>query len=54
MKDSKYHKELRAIAACTDIMTEAKKGIGQNYKKGATEDFFFLTVFSLQRSWQKL
>ena len=40
MKHRKYQKELGTTADCTKRMVEAKKGIGQNYRKGATKDCF--------------
>ena len=40
MKHSKYYKELGATAACTKIMMEATKGIGQKSIKGGTKDCF--------------
>ena len=54
MKHRKYQKELGATVSCTKRMTEATKGIGQKYRKGATKDFLFLTVCSPQRRRQKL
>ena len=36
----KYHLDLGAAAACTKIMIEATKGIGQKYRKGSTKDCF--------------
>ena len=38
MNHSKYQKELGATAACTKIMTEETKGIGQKSIKGGTND----------------
>ena len=35
-------------------MTEATKGIGQKDIEGATKNFFFLSVGSPKRGWQKL
>ena len=40
MKHIKYHQELGATVACTNIMAEATKMIGQKYRKGATKDCF--------------
>ena len=40
MKNSRYQKELRATAACTNRMTEETKGIGQKSKKGGPKDCF--------------
>ena len=39
-KNSRYHQELGATAACTKRMMEATKGIGQKSKKGGTKDCF--------------
>ena len=51
MKHIKYHQELGLTAACTKGMTEATKGIGQNYRKGATKDcFIFNSWFSSKES----
>ena len=38
MKHIKYQQELGATAACTNIMMEATKGIGQKSIKGQTKD----------------
>ena len=54
MNRSRYQQELGATAACTNRMLGATKGIGQKYRKGAMEDFFFLIVGSPQRRWQNL
>ena len=40
MSHIKYQQELGLTAACTKGMTEATKGIGQKYRKGATRDCF--------------
>ena len=40
-KQINYHQDLEATVACTKIMTEATKGIGHKYKKGATKDCFY-------------
>ena len=40
MKDSRYHKELGATAACKKRMMEETKGIGQKSKKGGPKDCF--------------
>ena len=40
MNHRKYQKELGATAACTRIIMEATKGIGQNYIKGVMKDCF--------------
>ena len=40
MKHIKYHKEFGSTAACTKIMMEATKGIGQKSIKGRTKDCF--------------
>ena len=50
MKHIKYHQQIGATAACTKIMMEASKGIGQKYRKGATKDcFLFDSWFSSKR-----
>ena len=54
MNSRKYHLRIEATTACTKIMTESEKGIGQRDIKGATKDFFILSVGSPPRSWQKL
>ena len=38
MKHSKYQKDFGTTAACTKIIMEAKKGVIQKYRKGATKD----------------
>ena len=38
MKDSGYHQELGATAACTKRMMEETKGIGHKSKKGGPKD----------------
>ena len=40
MKHIKYHQELGATVACTNIMAEGTKMIGQKYRKGVTKDCF--------------
>ena len=51
MKHSKYYKELGATAACTKIMMEATKGIGQKSTKGWTKDcFLFDSLFASKKS----
>ena len=40
MKHSKYQQEIGSTAACTKIIMEATKGIGQKSIKGGTNDFF--------------
>ena len=40
IKNSRYHKELRATAACTKRMMEETKGIVQKSKKGGAEGLF--------------
>ena len=40
MNHSKYHQDIGATAACTKIMTEATKGVGQKSIKGGTKDYF--------------
>ena len=53
-KKINYQKELGATTSCTKSITEATKGIGKKYIKGATKYFFFLAVSSPQRSREKL
>ena len=53
MKQSKYHKDLGATVACTTIIMEATKGIGQKYRKGATKDCFLFDS-SPQSHWPKV
>ena len=51
MKRIKYQKGLGATVACTKIMMEAKKGIGQKYRKRVTNDgFLFDSWFSLRKA----
>ena len=40
MKHSKYQQEIGETAACTKIIMEATKGIGQKSIKGGTEGLF--------------
>ena len=54
MNRSKYQYKIGLTVACTKRMTEATNGIGQDYIKGATKDFLFLTVGSPQTIWQNL
>ena len=42
MKSIWYHLELGATAACTKILMEETKGLGQRALKGSTRDFFHL------------
>ena len=42
MKHRKYQQELGATVACTKIMMQATKGIGQKYRKGVTKDCFLV------------
>ena len=47
MKHSKYQQELGSTAACTKIMMEETKRIGQKSIKGGTKDFFlFVSWFT--------
>ena len=51
MKDSKYQKDLGSTTACTKIMMEATKGIGQKYRKGRTKDcFLFYSWFDSKKA----
>ena len=50
----KYHQQLGFTVAFTKRTTEATKGIGQKYRKGATKDCFLYTVGSPQISWQNM
>ena len=51
MNYSNYHQQIGATTACTKIMTEAIKGIGQRYVKGSTKDcFIFDNWFSSNQS----
>ena len=50
MKHIKYQQELGATATCTNIITEATKGIGQKYQKGAMKYcFIFDSWFSSKK-----
>ena len=50
-KNRKCHIKLGMTEACTKIMMEAKGGIGQRDKKGATKDcFIFDSNFSSTKS----
>ena len=48
MKHIKYQKELGSTVAFTKRMMEAKKGIVQKYRKGTTNDFYFLYLVLLK------
>ena len=51
MKHSKYQQELGANAACTKIMMEATKGIGQkSIKVGKKDCFLFDSWFASKKS----
>ena len=51
MRHKNYQQELAATAACTKIMMEATKEIGQKYRKEATKDFFlFVSWLSSKKS----
>ena len=54
MKHRKYYQELGATAACTKRIMEATKGIGQNYRKGATMDCFLFDKFVLLKEIFKI
>ena len=41
MNHINYNQQLVGTLACTKIIMEATKGIGQKYRKGATKDFYF-------------
>ena len=50
-KNSKYHQKLGATKSCTKRMTEARNGIGQRYRKGATNNcFIFESRFYSKKS----
>ena len=44
MKKSKYHLHIGSTAACTNIIMEAKKGLGQRYVKGDMKDCFLFKI----------
>ena len=50
---SRYHLGLGATAACTKILMEETKELGQRALKGSTRDFYCSEVGSLQIKQQR-
>ena len=53
MKSSRYNLELESTAACTKILVEETKGLGQRDFKGSTRDCFLFDSFSCQRKQKR-
>ena len=49
MKSSRYHLELGATTACTNILMEETKGLGQRYLKGSMRDCFLFSIWLLSK-----
>ena len=49
MNPSRYHFELSATSACTKILIEETKGLGQRALKCSTRDFFLLNSWFLSK-----
>ena len=53
MKSILYHLELGTTSACTKILMEETKGLGQRAVKGSTRDFSCSAVGSCLRKQQR-
>ena len=53
VKHSNYQHQIGVTAACIKRMTEATKGVGQKYIKGATQDCFLFDSWLSSKKWEE-